>query len=45
MVKEEIIEEIIETNCRKCFDAFTIKYNKDATCEIIKSCKCGFNED
>lgn len=36
----------VETNCRKCLTPFIIQYNdKNATCKILKSCECGFNED
>jgi len=36
----------VETNCRKCSTPFIIQYNdKNATCKILKSCECGFNED
>lgn len=38
--------EKVKSKCVKCRDEFIILYNnKEMNCKIIKSCKCGFNED
>jgi len=42
---KDIKTEIINTTCKDCGDGFRIEYENTGNCKILKSCKCGLNED